>query len=154
MIQVCPGGWNSPWRPEWECSSLICADLTKCQSVLLRSWVIPVLHLHAHRLLVFCLFGVFLVWVFFQEILISLNKIRYSLVQQQNCVHDVLQWTKIWCYHRPEKSIMYAYFPSLKLELFMWKMAENCLGVGGVQAGGLFWLKNVSFFFSVAENCI
>lgn len=147
MIQVCSSGWNSPRRLECECFS---ADLStwaapKVQSVLLVICVIPGTP-SCTQAFGFCMVGFFW-WVFSREILISLNKIRYSLVQQQNCVHDVLQWTKIWCYHRLEKSIMYAYFPSLKLKLLMWKMAENCLGVGGVQTGRSLWLKNVSLIF-------
>lgn len=145
MFGIALGDWNM------KCPSLICTDLrvwaaTKYQSVVM-SCVIPGTP-SCTQAFGFCLVGFFGVGFgfFFQEVLISLNKIRYSLVQQQNCVHDVLQWTKIWCYHRLEKSIMYAYFPSLKLKLLMWKMTENCLGVGGVQTGS-FGLKMCHLFF-------
>lgn len=151
MIQVCSSVWKSPWRLEHEMSQF---DLYRSQDVsshkisvcpheLCNSW-----YTFMHTGFWFLFGWVFWCgfWFFFQEVLISLNKIRYSLVQQQNCVHDVLQWTKIWCYHRLQKSIMYAYFPSLKLKLLMWKMTENCLGVGGVQTGS-FGLKMCHLFF-------
>lgn len=85
MIQVCSSGWNSSWRLEYECSSLICTDLsiwaaTKCQSVCLLSCVIPGTP-SRHRLLFFVRLGFFGLF-FFKEILIRLNKIRYPLVQQ------------------------------------------------------------------------